>query len=131
MDRRFSPGFRFSQRDAVVILVALVLALTLYEAYPLGTYTIGFVVAHFFIFCNIVRLNRLSEIIWATVFGMLGILFLYGVVAISLVYWGAIGLSAILIGVEACRPCYHGVFWKILNPNLPQWFSQCTTKAGN
>ncbi len=67
-DLKLQPGFIFSIRDSIVLVAAFSLALYIY---PVGyTYSIlaGFVVAHFFLFCNIVRMSRRNELIWSAVF---------------------------------------------------------------
>jgi O-antigen ligase len=83
----------------------------------------GFVVAHFFLFCNVLRMSRALELMWAGLFIVLaGFTILTGsptwvvTLAVSFV------ATVILAIVEMRKPSYHGVFWKRINPGLPNWW---------
>ena len=86
---------------------------------------IGVPVAHFFLFCNVFRISRPLELLWAGVFLIL---------AGSTVVWNAPGWPATVI-VSACvavavvvaemrKPSYHGVGWRRINPRLPEWWAE-------
>ncbi len=120
----FKPGFRFSRLDALIIASALGGAWYLHQFSIELAMIVLFVVAHFFLFCNIVRMSRIPELIWAGVFAMLT----YIALATGLFgWWLAAGLSvllsALLVTLEIRKPSYHGMFWRRLNPELPEWFA--------
>jgi len=122
-DRRFAPGFRISVFDALILLTGGVGAfLAASHAWWAGV-IIGFVVGHFFLFCNVFRIARRPELIWAAAFTFLaactfltGLPGWIGTVACSLL------LSVVLIVREMRKPYYHGVGWSSLNPGLRAWW---------
>lgn len=67
----FAPGFRLSRLDCVVLVVGA--GATMYLATIDGwwAFAFAFVVGHFFLFCNIVRLARPLELTWAAAFTVL------------------------------------------------------------
>jgi len=119
----FNPGFRFSVLDGVIIATALLGTWYLLPYSWLLSVIVLFVVAHFFLFCNIVRMSRIPELIWASIFVLLTI----ASISLNLISWHiAASLSllstAVLVLREIRQPFYHGVLWKRLNPDLPDWF---------
>src|SRR5687768_5424908 len=66
--KEFAPGFRLSLRDVVVILLGIATAAYLFGVEPWWSFIVVFVVAHFFLFCNVVRMARPLELIWAATF---------------------------------------------------------------
>ena len=72
-DRVFSPGARFSSGDAVALLVFLMVAGDIGAIAPGVGAAIIFVVAHFFLFCNILRMERSAELMWAAFFVALSV----------------------------------------------------------
>lgn len=67
---KFNPGFRISKLDIAVIIVALAVAVWLYGHSAKLSFVVVFVVAHFFLFCNIVRMSRTPELIWGAIFSI-------------------------------------------------------------
>lgn len=126
---KFNPGFRISKLDIAFIIVALGFAVWLYGYSAKLSFVVLFVVAHFFLFCNIVRMSRTPELIWGSIFSIVFISSMqYGFppwyAAISL----ALVATVVLVALELKKPSYHGVFWIKVNPELPEWFSR---KNGN
>jgi len=37
-------------------------------------------------------------------------------------FFAMLGVTAMLTLIQTRQPSYHGVFWRQLNPNLPQWW---------
>jgi hypothetical protein len=83
-----------------------------------------FVLAHFFLFCNVLRMSRPLELIWAALFVLLAASTFY----FDLPPWNytlavMLVVTLILAFVQILLPSYHGVFWRKLNPNLEQWWA--------
>lgn len=121
----FSPGFRISKLDVLVLIAGGVGSIVLGSWDVHGGCIVAFVVGHFFLFCNILRMSRPLELIWAAVFSTLaGIAIASGAIAWPIVFIGA-GVLTLLLGIiEMRRPSYHGVGWKRLNPDLPRWWAE-------
>lgn len=86
-------------------------------------FCLAFVVLHFFLFCNVFRLARPLELLWAAVFVMLaGATIVFDqpgwlvTTALSLI------VTFIVVAVEMRKPSYHGIAWRQINPNLLQWW---------
>lgn len=120
---KFDPGFRLSKTDVGVITISLIGASALFQHSKFLCFSVLFVVTHFFLFCNIIRMSRLSELIWASVF-ICGVSLsltigeppIYTSIGCSLI------VTIILAALEIQKPSYHGAFWKKLNPDLETWF---------
>ena len=122
-DPSFNPGFRISVFDMLVLGVGIVGALVVSNKIGWAGLAIGFVLLHFFLFCNVFRISRTSELVWAAAFLTLAV----STVQTELPGWKptftiALFLSSTLIWIETKREYYHGIFWKKLNPGLPQWW---------
>lgn len=120
---RYAPGFRFSWTDAVVLVVGAVLITWLARFSSELAVMAAFVIGHFFLFCNVFRIGRKPELVWAGAFIALAALSL-GLewLELRLALGLALGLSILLILRETRLPRYHGVFWKRVNPGLPEWW---------
>jgi len=121
----FCPGFRLSVRD-VVTLVLGVMASTLAACVELWMgAVIGFTVSHFFLFCNVFRIARTLELIWAAIFlGLAGSSILSQVPTWYVTFSVSLLATIVLVIVQMRKPSYHGIYWKRINPNLPQWWEQ-------
>ena len=85
---------------------------------------IGFVAAHFFVFCNVLRITRRLELVWAAAFlalaaGATG----YGLLSCPLAFGLSAVVTLIVALIEVRKPSYHGLGWHALNPQLPEWWS--------
>lgn len=122
-ERAFKPGFRLSAIDVLILVVgAAASAYVMSFDVWLGV-AIAFVVLHFFLFCNIVRMSRPLELLWAAGF----IAAATAVMTFSPSAWPiALAVSLVVtivaVVVEARRPSYHGVGWQRVNPGLPEWW---------
>lgn len=102
-------GFRFSATDALAILVCAV-------ATTLGLTMIGdvawffpFVLGHFFLFCNLFRVRRLPELVWAGGFLTLVVACLIANVSVLHAMWLVLPLTAGVLIYSIRRPDYHGI----------------------
>ncbi|CAN5409388.1 hypothetical protein BH11PSE11_BH11PSE11_00120 [soil metagenome] len=119
----FSPGFRISVTDIIVLMVGAIASACLAGIdLPLGL-AIAFVVAHFFLFCNVIRMARRLELAWAAIFvGLAGCTILLQVPGWSVTFAASFLATMALVVVQMRRPSYHGVLWRRINPNLPRWW---------
>lgn len=122
---QFKPGFRFSVLDAIILVVASCLAFFVNTYDYHYSILVIFVVFHFFLFCNIIRMSRIPELIWSALF--LCIFYLH--LELSVIsFIGALAfcvlVTFVLTFLELRKPGYHGVFWNKINPELPGWFSK-------
>jgi hypothetical protein len=119
----FAPGFRLSVRDGLVLVVGIGGTIVLSIFIWWWGFVVGFVVGHFFLFCNVIRLARPLELLWGAVFVALTA----ATIALETPGWMATGLlslvvTVIVVVVEMRKPSYHGVGWKWINPGLPAWW---------
>jgi len=116
------PGFRFSPEDAGVLVIGVVATAVWWKFQPALAPALPIVLGHFFLFCNVFRISRQSELIWAGVF--LGNAIFWAVRSEGFVVnWLAVLLTQtpvtlVLILFEMFRPGYHGVGASLFNkPN--------------
>ena len=121
--QKFQPGFRLSSLDIVILIVggvASACATTVDRG--LGV-AIAFVILHFFLFCNVLRMSRPFELLWAGLFaGLAGMVITRNLLSWPVAYSISTGATVILGLIETHRPSYHGVGWRKLNPRLPEWW---------
>jgi len=110
MSRPPSHGFRFSAADAAVLVAGAALTWALWG--PVGELAllVPVTLLHFFLFCNVFRVRRGAELLWAGLFGanfaawMLSGRFSWGaVLAVQ------IPVTVAILVVEVRHPRYHGV----------------------
>lgn len=119
----FQPGFRFSLLDFVVLILAIFVGGDLAAVMFWPGIAILFVVAHFFLFCNVVRMSRPSELMWAGLFvALMTATMLAGVPTWLVTFAISLAATLLLVALEVRKPSYHGVFWRQLNPRLPEWW---------
>ena len=123
----FKPGFRISIIDTFVIVIAITASTLLHKTDIVFSVAIIFVVGHFFLFCNVFRLSRKPELIWAAIFVLLALAHQFLGITPWFVGIVSFSLTIALVYFETRKPSYHGVFWQKFNPNLPKWFSENAT----
>jgi len=121
--REFAPGFRLSVSDAIVLAIGTVTAIALATVSFWWGFVIAFVVGHFFLFCNVVRMARPLELAWAGVFVALA----GATVAVDTPGWlvtvlVSLLVTAVVVVIQIRKPSYHGVGWQRINPGLPAWW---------
>lgn len=121
--REFAPGFRLSARDVVVLIVGAAAAAYLSALEPWWGFMVAFVVGHFFLFCNVVRMARPLELTWAAVFLALASATLLAEAPGWPATAGAsLAATLVVVGLQMRRPSYHGVGWQRINPGLRAWW---------
>ena len=120
---KFQPGFRLSEMDVGILMLGVCAAVLLARFDErLGLASL-FVLAHFFMFCNVLRMSRPLELIWAVLFVLLaGSTFTFGLPSWNSTLAAMLVITLILAFVQILLPSYHGVLWLKFNPNLEQWW---------
>ena len=119
----FQPGFRLSEMDVGYLMLGVCAAVLLARWDERLGLAVLFVLAHFFLFCNVLRMSRPLELIWAVLFVLLaGSTFTFGFPQWNITVVGMLTATLILAIIQFLLPSYHGVFWRKINPNLKQWW---------
>ena len=86
---------------------------------------IAFVVGHLFLFCNVFRISRKPELVWASLFVLLAV---FTVLTENpgwmITFVVSFLVAVVLINQETKKPSYHGVGWQMLNPGLLEWWDK-------
>ena len=91
---------------------------------------VAVVAVHFFLFCNVFRVLRRRELIWAAVFLMIvGLSALSGQLSPFVVLACQLPVSVGIIAWEVRAPRYHGVLAEWLNPRLNEYLEGETEVA--
>lgn len=125
LGQMFSPGFRISLLDAFVLIAGICGAFVASSYVWWAGMVIGCVVGHFFLFCNVFRIARKPELIWAAVFIVLvGSTVLTELPGWTITFIVTFVFAVVLIYRETQKPSYHGIFWNKLNPGLREWWEK-------
>ena len=117
------PGFRFSREDAWVLVFGVVATVAWWTFQPMLAPALPIVLGHFFLFCNVFRISRRSELFWAGAF--LANAFFWAVRSEGFaIDWLAVLLvqmpvTLFLILLEMRRPGYHGIGASRFNKSKP------------
>jgi hypothetical protein len=121
--RAFAPGFRLSVRDVVVLVLGAAAAAYLFTLEPWWGLTVAFVVGHFFLFCNVVRMARPLELIWAAVFlPLASATQLTGEPGWPATAGVSLVVTLVVVALQVRKPSYHGIGWQRINPGLRAWW---------
>ncbi len=130
-ERTFAPGFRLSFSDVLVLIAGGLAFVWLTRLDGTLSMVVAFVLGHFFLFCNVIRMARTLELIWAGQFSVLSSsTLLLGAPTWPQTYFLSLAGTLVLIAVQVRKPSYHGVFWKTLNPGLRDWWQRNSENAG-
>jgi hypothetical protein len=112
-------GFRFSLTDALAILAFMSAAGLLWRLGNLLWWMLVIAAGHFFLFCNVFRIIRRRELIWAGFFILNVIAWaLLGLLTLPRVLLCQLPITVGLVVADMRSPGYHGVFASRLNPRL-------------
>ena len=128
----FSPGFRLSVVDGFVLAGGMVGTVALSMFFWWWGFVLGFLLGHFFMFCNVVRMARPLELLWGGVFVALA----GATMALERPGWLvtillSLVVTVIVVVVEMRKASYHGVCWKWINPGLPVWWEARMAKQAS
>lgn len=122
---KFRPGFRLSVFDFVFLGLGAVAAYFAFMLRSLPAAIPAYVIFTFFLYCNVFRIRRTPELIWAASFTLTALAsFYFQQPSWLFVFAAGIALTIVLIVIEMRHPSYHGVFWRFVNPHLPAWWEQ-------
>jgi hypothetical protein len=112
-------GFRFFAIDAVVIGVLAATAMALRQIENPLWWLVILVAGHFFLFCNIIRIRRRFELIWAGLFiANIGVWLWFGELGWIGVLCVQLPITVCLVFLELRSARYHGVLARRTNPRL-------------
>ena len=122
---KFKPGFRLSEIDVGILLLGFVVSPVLGEiSGPLGI-AVPLAVSHFFLFCNVIRMHRILEVIWSVSFVSLWLYsYQFGFPTWGQTYLIILGVTIVVTIIQLLLPSYHGILWRKINPWLPEWWNE-------
>jgi len=121
---KFQPGFRISELDVGVLILGVCASVLLARLDERLGMAVLFVLAHFFLFCNVLRMSRPLELVWAALFVLMaGSTFYFDLPSWNYTMAVMLIVTLMLTLVQILQPSYHGVFWRKINPNLEQWWA--------
>jgi hypothetical protein len=112
-------GFRLSVIDCVVLVILATITAVLHRLDTSLWWLVAIVAIHFFLFCNVFRVLRIREFVWAGIFVLnVGFWFLLGRLDWFNVMACQLPVSAGVVSWEIRATRYHGIFADRLNPVL-------------
>jgi hypothetical protein len=128
-------GFRMSLYDWLFVITTAIATIPLVAYAGAFGWLLPYVVGHFFLFCNVFRVRRRLELIWAAIFVCVFALCIYagtnGVLPMMIRSAGSINpfppmlaqmnVTIIFIILTLRHESYHGIAWKKFNPTLTGW----------
>ena len=124
--RKRTYGFRFSLRDGIAIIIITAMTIGLWNLTQGFSAICALALGHFFLFCNIFRVRRSLELIWAGIF-VLNVfawalmrpeIWLKGVLMVQ------IPVTVTVILIEMFSPRYHGIMSKRINKRLDDYLNE-------
>jgi hypothetical protein len=120
--RKRTWGFRFSPTDAVVSVLFGAAVAVLHQFGSSLSWIAAILAGHFFLFCNVFRVVRKREFIWAATFvANVGLWLSLGGLDWVNVLACQLPISAGVIAWELKAARYHGIFADRLNARLADY----------
>ena len=117
-------GIRFSTKDAFVLLLTAGLSWWLMnQNFPLW-WIVPAALGHFFLFCNVFRVWRRLELLWAGAF----VINVAGHLVLGTLDWLSpmlfqLPVTVLVITLQIRSPWYHGILAKQFNPRIKQYLN--------
>ena len=117
-------GLRLSTLDACVLVVAIVATICSWSLTAGWSALLLFVVLHFFLFCNVFRIRRKPELIWAATFLVNCYLWVYlGSASVAGIALSQVVVTILILTYEIRLPYYHGILARAINPRLDDYLA--------
>lgn len=117
-------GLRLSLTDVVVLIAGGLIGIVGFPFTEGLSLFVPFVVLHFFLFCNVFRIRRVPELIWAAVFLLNCTAWIAtGNLNLAAICGAQLPVTLLLIGYELRQPTYHGICAQRINPRLDEYLS--------
>ncbi len=115
-------GFRFSLADALALLCLGGVAMGLHKVPNESWWLVTLAGGHFFLFCNVFRVRRNFELIWAALF----VINVTAWLCVEKLEWTNVmacqfPITAAFVFADLRSPRYHGVFARAVNPRLTDY----------
>lgn len=107
--RHPTHGFRFSSTDALAIAVCGLATVWGHGEIGNTAWIFPFVLGHFFLFCNVFRVPRKPELIWAGCFITIATVCLVADVSLLHAIWMVLPITAAVLIYAVRLPTYHGI----------------------
>lgn len=106
-----TAGMRFSFTDGVAIATCVIATIALWATLNEFALLLPYVLGHFFLFCNVFRIRRKPELIWACTF-VLNMTICLAVIQteFTVPLFNQLPVTFVLILRSIRQPSYHGVF---------------------
>lgn len=122
--RKRTWGFRFTPQDIISIAVFTTAAVVLWRWENPLWWMLTIAGSHFFLFCNVFRIVRRRELIWAASFILnIGGWLWFEQLTCAHVLASQLPITIFLIIADMRAPGYHGIFANRLNPRLNDYLS--------
>lgn len=122
-------GFRFYPTDGLVLAISGACIWWWWDSLRELSLMITIVVGHLFVFCNVVRIRRWFELVWAGLFCVAILLWIaLRLIPGWLVVLSSTALASVLIVIEVRSPRYHGMLSRRINSNLDKYLQDFNRK---
>ncbi len=117
--RKRTWGFRLTPQDMLAIGAFTTAAVVLWRWENPLWWMLAIAASHFFLFCNVFRIVRRRELIWAVLFILnIGAWLWFEQLMWAHVLGCQLPIAIFLIIADIKAPGYHGIFANRLNPQL-------------
>ena len=118
-------GFRFSLTDAIVLVFGAAATWALWQQDLPIWWMIPCVVGHFFLFCNVFRVRRTYELIWAAMFLLnTGYWLNHDAMGWNPTLLWQLPVTLVAIIAELRSANYHGIGARRINPKLEAYLNR-------
>lgn len=117
-------GFRISLTDVMTLVLGFTIGAAGYIRIGDIALFVPYVVGHFFLFCNVFRVRRRPELLWAGTFVInCSIWLLVGCIDVAGMLGSQIAVTLGVIVNELRSPSYHGICARAINPMIDDYLA--------